>query len=104
MSYYASAHGTLIPKSEVPEEIVTMLHNAGLYVETSPDSGIWITFEFQNYNDQIEEIMPKLAPYIVSGNIEFSGDDGEHWRFCFDAGKVFYEDGEIHYKRRWEMN
>lgn len=103
MSYFANGDGKIIPKEEIPDEILMRLSNAEFLVDDAPDGGIWLTFDNMNYNDQVEESMKAVAPYVGNGNVEFTGEDGEHWRYEFENGKVFYADGKIVYERRLEL-
>lgn len=103
MSYFANGDGKIIPKEEIPDEILLRLSNAEFLVDDAPDGGIWLTFDNMNYNDQVEESMKAVAPYVGNGNVEFTGEDGEHWRYEFENGKVFYADGKIVYERRLEL-
>lgn len=103
MSYFANGDGKIIPKEEIPDEILMRLSNAEFLVDDAPDGGIWLTFDNMNYNDQVEESMKAVAPYVGNGNVEFTGEDGEHWRYEFENGKVFCADGKIVYERRLEL-
>lgn len=103
MGYFVNGGGMVISNKEVPEEVLALLVSAEFFVEDSPDGGIWLTFEDRNFNDQVEESLKALAPYVRIGNVEFTGEDGEHFRYEFDEGKLWYCDGEIVYKRRNEV-
>ena len=100
MSYNASGSGQIILKKEVPDEVLALLdeRGAGFLVEDAPDGGLWLTYQYNSYNDQIEDGFKALAPYVKSGNVEFTGEDGEHWRFHFENGKVEEQNGEIVYR------
>ena len=90
-------------KVVVPDKVLAQLTLAEFLVEDSPDGGLWLTFEFGTYNDQIEPAIIALAPYVKAGNVVFHGEDNEHWRFEFENGKLWYANGQIEYKRSFEM-
>lgn len=100
MSYMAYGGGQVVMKKEVPDNVLALLDNrgAGFLVEDAPDGGLWFTFEFGSYNDQIDNGFKALAPYVEFGNVEFTGEDSEHWRFHFENGEVEEQSGEITYK------
>lgn len=94
MGYYANGGGQVVLKDKVPDYVLGMLEKSFAEVADSPDGGLWMTFEYDKYyDDEITESMNKLAPYVKSGNVEFSGDDDCVWRFHFYDGKVRYEVG-----------
>lgn len=100
MSYTAFGGGQLVLIKDIPIKVLTPLdyQHAGFDIELSPDGGLWLTFESNNYNDQIEPALNALAPYIKSGDINFSGEDNSNWRFHFKDGTVEEQSGEIIYK------
>lgn len=94
MGYYANGGGQVWLKDKVPEDVLGMLGKDFSEVADSPDGGLWMTFEYDKYyDDEITESMNKLAPYVKSGNVEFTGEDDCVWRFHFYDGKVRYEAG-----------
>lgn len=103
MSYYASGGGSVVLNKEVPAKVVQDLIHAEFLVENAPDGGLWLTFEHTNFNDQIEDALKAMAPYVKSGSVEFVGEDHEFFRYEFDAGKIWYADGEIVYERKLEL-
>lgn len=102
MGYYASGSGVLKLKSEVPEDVLVLLswENAGFSeVADSPDGGLWLTFEYSKFHDDdMVHAMNKIAQYVESGDVEFCGEDGSHWRYHFRNGKMEEQGGEIVYK------
>lgn len=101
MGYNAYGSGHVILRKEVPDNVLALLDNRGanFLVEDAPDGGLWLTYEFSSYNDQIEKSLNALAPYVKSGDVKFTGEDDEHWRFYFENGKVVEQNGEIEYKQ-----
>ena len=99
MSYYAHGGGRVMLNGYyVPEEVLLILNQDFSWVERSPDNGLWFEFEENRYyDDKVREGMNKLAPYVKSGNVTFTGEDGESWRFSFYNGKVRYEVGRMVY-------
>ena len=69
-------------------------------VADSPDGGWWMTKEYGSFSwDDMNGAMKAVAPFIVSGEVEMTGEDFQHWRYRFWNGKVYIEDGEIAYKQ-----
>ena len=100
MGYYANGGGSLIPKvdvKEIPQEIFEKLATHFSEIADSPEGGIWFTHEYGKYYSDLEDDLGKLAPYIKSGDIEFTGEDDEHWRFHFVNGEMEYQNGTIVY-------
>lgn len=94
MGYYANGGGQVVLKDKVPEDVLGILEKDFAEVAGSPDGGLWMAFEYDKYyDDEITESMNKLAPYVKSGNVEFTGEDDCVWRFHFYDGKVRYEVG-----------
>ena len=99
MSYYANGGGALCLKTTIPDEIGEKLSDIFDDVGDSPDDGLWLTFEYNDYDDDtMRDAMEMVAPYAKSGSVEFSGEDGEKWRFYFYDGKVRYENGRTVYE------
>lgn len=103
MSYCVSGKGTVVPSKKIPAKVVQDLLHAEFLVEDSPDGGLWLSFEYTNFNDQIEDALKAMAPYVKDGSVEFVGEDHEFFRYEFDDGKIWYADGKIVYERRLEL-
>ena len=104
MGYYANGGGDVTLQSEVPENVLELLSCAGFAVDKASDSGLWLTFEYNKFHeDDTEQALKRLAPYVKDGNVDFSGDDDEHWRYEFEDGKVYYAQGAIEYVRGLEL-
>lgn len=99
MSYDVSGGGEFVLRKDdkVPDEVLALLRSAEFLVEDAPDGGIWLTFEYTNFNDQIEDALKAFAPYVESGDVEFRDDFGDHFRYRLANGKVWYANGEITY-------
>ena len=101
MGYYANGGGQVVLKDNVPQDVIEILEKDFAEVADSPDGGLWMTFEYDKYyDDEITEAMNKLAPYVKSGNVEFTGEDDSVWRFHFYDGKVRYEVGRTVFEPR----
>lgn len=58
------------------------------------------TFYTLNYDNKIgqeNEFFTALAPFIVSGEVYWRGEDGNHWMWKFEDGKLKWFDGEVTY-------
>lgn len=99
MSYYSSAKGKLIMDKPLTAEMSEKLNELFDMVEDSPDGGLWLTAYEEDYDDdEMTKAMKKLAPFIKTGSVEFTGEDA-HWRFRFSYGEVSYEEAFIEYER-----
>lgn len=97
MGYYANANGSItakdatsfndiqvyIEKNDIPFE--AWFDNNQLKVELS-DSG--------NYHDEdVYKFIEDMIPFISAGEISYSGENDDHWKFTFDPNnKVWSED------------
>jgi len=109
--YMVSGGGLLTRRTDelgakvvVPDKVLALLSSAEFTVEDSYDGGIELTFYYNNFNDQIEDALNALARYITKGAIEFRDDDGEHFRYRFADGNVWYADGEVVYGRETKVH
>ena len=100
MSWTAHGGGQVTPKKEIPEEVMQKLADVFDEVADHPDGGLWLTYyEDKNYyGDDVEDALKSLAPYVKDGSIEFTGED-EKWRFRFDYGTMYKENGEVVFER-----
>jgi len=102
MSYEARGSGAITmnrPVAEIPEDVIVQGRMAFTEVEHSPDNGLWLTHEYGRYHeDEIIGFLEKMAPYTVSGKIEFIGEDDAIWRFVWDRGKWQEQSGRIVYE------
>lgn len=100
MSYYASGSGMVIPNKEkqIPDDVLEMVTNQFSEVADSPDGGWWMTKEYDTLGD-MDGAMKALAPFVVSGEVEMTGEDFQHWRYRFWNGKVYIENGEVAYEQ-----
>ena len=98
MSYYASGCGEVILKSEVPEDILALLKESAFMVyPLAHSNGLGIEFDYgKYYDDEANDCMNAIAPYVARGDVEFTGEDGQ-FRFHFDDGTVIEENAEYFY-------
>ena len=98
MSYniFGGGHVTLKKGKQIPIEVLDMLVENFDEVADAPDGGIWLSKEYGHDKD-MDGAMQKLAPFVMSGEIEMTGEDYSHWRYRFWNGKVYNEPGEITY-------
>ena len=102
--YRANGGGSVILNAEVPADVINALNDVFTDVEDAPDGGLWLTLEYDGYDeDGTERALSRLAPYVKSGKIEYCGDYEEYWRYVFEDGKVYYEAGHITYTRSYEV-
>lgn len=99
-----NANGHISLKEKVPASVIETLINAEFLVEDAPDGGLWLTMDERSYNDQVEDSMKRIAPYVDIGDVEFIDiEDGYRWRYEFDGGKCFYAEAEVTFIRKMEV-
>lgn len=100
MSYYVFGNGCVTLKdSNIPRDVLDKLAEDFDEIADSPDGGLWLTKEYGRDND-VDGAMQKLAPFVLSGEVEMTGEDYEHWRYRFCDGKMYYESGDIVYRQQ----
>lgn len=99
MYYKAYGSGFITPKTTFPERIIAELW---IFDEIAdmPDGGLFVAHDDDKnyYGDDVMEVLKKLAPYVQAGDVEFTGEDAEHWRYHFEDGTVRYQVGRIVYE------
>lgn len=81
MSFYCSTeHGEARVKEgiTVPEEVLDKVFEV-----FSGDPNVVDDSIFLSYEDGWHEDLQLLAPYITEGEVEFSGEDSQHFRYVF---------------------
>ncbi len=63
------------------------------------DSVVEIRYDGNYHDDEWEDLLNDLVPYIKEGCLDFSGEDDSFWRYQFNAEKQEWEvlQGEIVY-------
>lgn len=108
MSYYANGCGWAKPKDGCSKETINELTKEIGYrfnvwfekysiVDTDYNKLIDIEFENDKYGDWVEEALNMLNDIICDGEVKFTGEDGEHWRFRFIDGEWVEEGSTIVY-------
>ena len=64
---------------------------------------IYILGDVKYRDDQIKEFLEILKPYTSAGEIDFVGEDNTLWRYWFEDGVWYEEDGYIRYSNRREL-
>ena len=62
---------------------------------TSYEIGIWGDEKY--YEDEVYQFLKAIAPFTTEGEIEYTGEDGEAWRFHFRNGSWYEDRGRIVY-------
>lgn len=98
MSYYACGGGEVFLKNDVPDSVINLLKECEFCVYPLPDGdGLGIEFDYGKYHDdEANDCMNAIAPYVARGDVEFTGEDGQ-FRFHFDDGTVIEENAEYFY-------
>ena len=92
MSYYAQGSGSVTAKDETAYKNLTAIidNDDNLQFETFPDDKdltIGLDSDGNYHDDLVYAFIKSIAPFIKSGNIEYTGEDGTHWQFRFDPNK-----------------
>lgn len=109
MGYYASGDGYINFSRSLSKEEFGAVRELLLEEFEDVDTGMdfdYVSFwDSDKYHyDAVEKILEQIASeYPVSeGRLTYSGEDGEHWRFCYDprgaqteSGKCWIEEGGI---------
>ena len=101
MGYYAHGCGTLKlkPNTEISEDLMDMLRDAFDEVWVWSDGALEVEHSHDKYHeDVVAEPLEKLAPFVESGDIEFTGEDDECWRFHFWHGRMREQNGRVVYE------
>ena len=67
-------------------------------VADEDDDILVITLSYDNKIGQAGLFMDALAPFVISGSIEWSGEDDAHWREVFSDGTLIRQTGSIVYE------
>lgn len=105
MGYCADGYGKATLKEKVDlqklsKELDEQVEGTlGLEYEFDNEGNIEIT-DCENYHEEdILDFLNALSPYIVDGEIEYSGDDDYHWKFTFNKETKEWDEteGEVYY-------
>ena len=111
MGYYASGTGWAKIKDECSyEEVDAKLKEVGdkynFWFETCPSPGgkhplLDIEFEYSRYDDWFEDALNMIADIVCAGEVTFTGEDSDHWRFKFVDGTWIEQAGTIVYGMKY---
>lgn len=68
---------------ETCHDLIDILQALGFDIDDAQHSGTGLTTFFISYNDKVGQedlFLEALSPYLISGYIEWQGEDGEWWR------------------------
>lgn len=87
MGYCADGGGllTLKPNTNVDELNNKLANSSGCLSYHIDDNEIEFWCEDKYWEDGIYEDLEIVKPYIVSGELEFVGEDNANWRIRFDS-------------------
>lgn len=87
MGYCADGGGllTLKPNTNVDELNNKLANGSGCLSYQFDDNEIEFWCEDKYWEDGVYEDLEIVKPYIVSGELEFAGEDGAIWRIRFDS-------------------
>lgn len=107
MSYYASIDGVIELRAGVdPEALAERIKDFAEYVESevaSSDRSVKLYIGgYEKYReDSIYAFLEEVSTKTISGEINYTGEDFEHWRHCFDQSRHQWREqhGHIEYEK-----
>ena len=51
-------------------------------------------YQLENSDDE-EQVLIRIAPFVVAGFAEFRGESGERWRYNFCEGKLYKQEAQF---------
>ena len=107
MSYYASIDGVIELRAGVdPEALAERIKDFAEYVESevaSSDSSVKLYIGgYEKYcEDSIYAFLDEVSTKTISGEINYTGEDFEHWRHYFDPMRHQWREqhGHIEYEK-----
>lgn len=82
------------------DDVKVFLEAVGFMVGVDADGDI-TRLDYDSKTGQEELLFTVIAPFIESGSeVEWSGEDGEQWRWIFENGKMYQQSSE----RTWNEN
>lgn len=106
MGYYAAGGGEIkLKQVELPLLVMTRLNDTFEYkVYNDNPETILIDYDNKYHEDSVIETLDALTPYVESGCIQFTGEDGGRWRFRFINGEWVEENGKITWSREQKFS
>ena len=98
MGYRTNAYGEISVKSDA-EKVAEIIKGLGIFddVDVQGNSIEITAYQIKYYPEDYIVMYEDIAPYIVSGSIEFTGDDDISWLHKYENGNWIEYDEE----RRW---
>lgn len=115
MGYYANGGGALIIKAENVPKVVDAVRKHFDWLEATDIDRIFEQFGFEIdfdgeevsgawypenkwHDDDVSELFETIAPYVENKSyLDFSGEDGSHWRSSFFCGQYIETQGYVTY-------
>lgn len=79
------------------KDLAEVLEMLGFEVETVGEDGSLSVFAYNSKTGQENLFFQALAPFIV-GEMEWRGEDGCHYKWCFDGEEMVVLQGTISYE------
>lgn len=109
MGYYANGSGTIAFMRELSDADWSAVENAVKDVieyDVDRKNG-WLSlwYDGKYYEEEVIAVLKKIAEAapIRDANIEFSGEGDCHWRFIYEDGKWWEENGHVVYDGAFEL-
>lgn len=97
MGYYVNTSGTIkIKQGADINKVIDIISDLDIFESVEEYAGGIDVYGYIKYYPEDYVVMYEdIAPYVTSGNIEFTGDDGERWMHQYENGKWVEYDGQI---------
>lgn len=107
MGYYVSGGGTVDFRPDITEDDFKRIEEIlnGSSIENSYNHFGVDFYHGGNYHEEEwENLLNKLSPFVKDGELNFAGEDEYYWRFVFRDGKFVDESGAIVYEEEDRQN
>lgn len=97
MGYYATWGGQIKFKEKPSEKIINKVNDCFVCYQKD-DKVLHVGDYSKYYEEDATGTLTEIAPLVESGEIEYSGEDDNHWRFIFKDGTWDEEYGSVYYE------
>lgn len=105
MSYYANGSGTIAFKPGTDEDSINEIFDryydyrfdgSEVWFDKSVDRLVLDLTHHENYHEEdINDLLRRLTPFVEGGELNFIGEDNSMWRFHFDGEGFEEENGDV---------
>ena len=100
MGYYASFTGEIVLNKRTPGKLFNLIEDTWEDYQEIKEDGT-IVCEIRGYDkywsDTVEDTLEKIKPYVISGQIDYVGEDYDLWAYIFEDGTWKCTNGKVYY-------